>query len=237
VTSAQESRPPITVKETVGNTAPLSSIDSAGDVFMGEPVESVTPKYPKNALANHVQGAVVLRIGVGKNGKVKNVTVISGDPQLADAAIGAVHKWTYAPFLNEGKHVEAQTSVNLNFEIDDAGDPQVLTFYRVPLKPGMGELVTLGPGVSPPKAIYMVDPQYSETAQRAGSQGLCVVSLTVGLDGQPYDIQVKRNLGMGLDEEATEAVKQWKFKLATKDGRPIAMPINVEIQFTLDSRQ
>jgi protein TonB len=49
----------------------------------------------------------------------------------------------------------------------------------------------------------------------------------------PTDIKITRPLGSGLDEKAVEAVRQWRFKPGTKDGSPVAVRINVEINFNL----
>jgi periplasmic protein TonB len=108
--------------------------------------------------------------------------------------------------------------------------------------PGVGEgrgggigggVFRVGGGVSAPKAIYNPDPEYSEEARKAKYQGTCVLSLIVGPDGKPRDIRVARSLGLGLDEKAIQAVNQWKFEPAQKDGRPVAVAINVEVQFRL----
>ena len=88
-------------------------------------------------------------------------------------------------------------------------------------------------GVSPPKAIYSPDPEYSETARQAKLQGTCVLWLVVGPDGKPRDIRVLRTLGLGLDEKAIEAVKHWRFEPAMKDGKPVAVQINLEVNFHL----
>jgi protein TonB len=96
-----------------------------------------------------------------------------------------------------------------------------------------GGVFRVGGGVSAPKVIYQPDPEYSEEARKAKYQGTCVLWLIVGPDGKPRDIKVARNLGMGLDEKAIEAVKQWKFEPALKDGRPVAVQINVEVSFRL----
>ena len=74
-----------------------------------------------------------------------------------------------------------------------------------------GGAFRVGGGVSAPKAIYAPDPEYSEEARKAKYQGTCVLWLVVGPDGKPRDIKVSRTLGLGLDEKAIEAVKQWKF--------------------------
>ncbi|HEX5234670.1 MAG TPA: energy transducer TonB [Silvibacterium sp.] len=90
-----------------------------------------------------------------------------------------------------------------------------------------------GGGVSAPVLIYSVDPEFSDEARRAKYQGVCVVSLVVDAQGNPQNIQVARALGMGLDEKAEEAVKQYKFKPAYYKGHPVASIINVEVNFRI----
>lgn len=96
-----------------------------------------------------------------------------------------------------------------------------------------GGVFHVGGGVSAPKAIFSPDPEYSEEARKAKYQGVCVLWLIVGPDGRPRDIRVTRTLGLGLDEKAVEAVRQWKFDPAMKDGKPVAVQISVEVSFRL----
>ncbi|HET7209693.1 MAG TPA: energy transducer TonB [Terriglobales bacterium] len=96
-----------------------------------------------------------------------------------------------------------------------------------------GGVFRVGGGVSAPKAIYSPDPEYSEEARKAKYQGTCVLWLIVGPDGRPRDIKIARSLGLGLDEKAIEAVKNWKFEPAMKDGKPVSVQINVEVDFRL----
>jgi TonB family protein len=96
-----------------------------------------------------------------------------------------------------------------------------------------GGVFRVGGGVSAPRAIFAPDPEYSEEARKSKYQGTCVLWLIVGSDGRTRDIKVARTLGLGLDEKAVEAVKQWKFEPAMKDGRPVAVQVNVEVTFRL----
>ena len=104
--------------------------------------------------------------------------------------------------------------------------------------PGRGGGIGGGPfrvggGVSAPRAIYQPDPEYSEEARKAKYQGTVVLWIVVGPDGRVKDIRVQRSLGMGLDEKAIEAVKTWKFEPAKRDGQPVAVQVNVEVNFRL----
>jgi protein TonB len=104
--------------------------------------------------------------------------------------------------------------------------------------PGMGGgfgggVFRVGGGVSAPKVLFSPDPDYSEEARKAKYQGTVILWLIVGQDGRPREIKVARSLGMGLDQKAIEAVRQWKFEPAMKDNRPVAVQINVEVNFRL----
>ncbi len=96
-----------------------------------------------------------------------------------------------------------------------------------------GGIFRVGAGVSPPRVIYQPEPEFSEEARKAKFQGICTLSLVVGSDGRPSNIRVQSSLGMGLDEKAIEAVKNWKFEPAMKDGHPVAVAIAVEVDFHL----
>lgn len=96
-----------------------------------------------------------------------------------------------------------------------------------------GGAYRVGGGVSAPRALYQPDPEYSEEARKAKYQGTVVLWVVVGPDGRTHEIRVQRSLGMGLDEKAMEAVKSWKFDPAKKDGQPVAVQINVEVNFRL----
>ncbi|HKU21068.1 MAG TPA: energy transducer TonB [Terriglobales bacterium] len=96
-----------------------------------------------------------------------------------------------------------------------------------------GGVYHVGGGVSAPRALYAPDPEYSEEARKAKYQGTVVLWVIVGPDGRPHDIRIQRSVGMGLDEKAIEAVRTWKFEPARKDGQPVAVQINVEVNFRL----
>ncbi len=96
-----------------------------------------------------------------------------------------------------------------------------------------GGVFRVGAGVSPPVPIYQPEPEFSEEARKAKYQGVCTLGLVVGTDGRPTNIRVLSSLGMGLDEKAIEAVKNWKFEPGKKDGHAVATEIAVEVEFHL----
>ena len=96
-----------------------------------------------------------------------------------------------------------------------------------------GGVFRVGGGVSAPVPIYQPEAQYSEEARRVKHQGVVLVQAIIGVDGRPRDLRVLRALGMGLDEKALEAVRIWRFEPAIKDGHPVAVMVNVEVNFRL----
>jgi protein TonB len=96
-----------------------------------------------------------------------------------------------------------------------------------------GGVFRVGGGISAPQAISTPDPDYTEEARRAKTAGTCILGLIVDAEGHPRDIRVVRGLGSGLDAKAIEAVRQWRFEPATKDGKPVNVQISVEVTFRL----
>lgn len=96
-----------------------------------------------------------------------------------------------------------------------------------------GGVYKVGGGVSPPQAISTPDPEYTQEARDAKTQGTCVLWLIVDQQGRPRDIRLVRGLGHGLDARAIAAVQQWQFHPAKKDGQPVSVQITVEVGFHL----
>ena len=80
------------------------------------------PLYPAAAKQQGIQGAVHFRAVIGVDGSIQELSVIDGHPLLAPAAIEAVKKWKYKPYLVDGKPVEVETTITVNFTL--TGSPQ-----------------------------------------------------------------------------------------------------------------
>lgn len=84
---------------------------------------------------------------------------------------------------------------------------------------------------TPPILIYKHNPEYSEDARRAKYQGTAMLEVEVNAEGRVDRIRVRHSLGLGLDEKAMDAVRQWRFKPALKEGQPIAVQAQVSVSF------
>ena len=100
-------------------------------------------------------------------------------------------------------------------------------------QPSIPGVYRVGPGVTPPALLRKVEPQYSEKARKAKYQGTVLLYIQIDTNGKAINIRVLHSLGLGLDEKAMEAVKKWKFRPAFKDGKPVVIESQVEVNFRL----
>jgi TonB family protein len=96
-----------------------------------------------------------------------------------------------------------------------------------------GGVYKIGGGVSSPQLLFKVEPEYSEEARKAKFQGTVLLYVEVDEKGLPRNIKVIRPLGLGLDQKAIEAVEKWKFSPGKKDGKPVAVQAQIEVNFRL----
>jgi len=88
----------------------------------------------------------------------------------------------------------------------------------------------LGPGITPPRVIKQVNPHYS-TDHGVRAVGSVIIALVVSSRGLPKDPHVVKGLDKDLDQSAVEAVKEWRFAPAEKNGKAVAVRVSVQIQF------
>ena len=92
----------------------------------------------------------------------------------------------------------------------------------------------VNPGVvKPPQASHAPDPTYTDTARRDKVEGTTVLLVVVNENGSPEVLEIVRGLGEGLDTQALATVAGWRFKPAMKNGQPVVVLINVEVNFHL----
>lgn len=91
----------------------------------------------------------------------------------------------------------------------------------------------IGGGVLPPRLVNQTEPNFDEYARANKIAGNCLISLILGTDGIPSHLIIERPAGAGLDEEALKAVQQYKFDPATEDGKPVAVQLNIEVNFQI----
>jgi TonB family protein len=213
-------------------------------ISLGEPVQQVRPKYPKEAQKAKVEGPVVVQATIAKDGHVRDVVVVSGHPMLADAAHEAVRKWRYQPFKIDGVPVEVETRVTVHFKLaqlereDQGPEPtEVPPACQSESHPGVLRMRQGGP-VTAPRPIHAPDPPYTRAARRAKEQGEVVFRFVVTKEGGIRDACVVRSsVSNGLIASAHDTLKQWKFEPAAKAGEPVEVMIETSFHFRLYNRR
>src|SRR5262249_4014168 len=84
-------------------------------------------------------------------------------------------------------------------------------------------------GASEPVVVYQVDPEYSEEARKARYEGTVLLVAVVRKNGRIDMVNLVRSLGFGLDQNAVEALKKWRFRPGMKDGKPVDVQMNIEV--------
>lgn len=101
-----------------------------------------------------------------------------------------------------------------------------------PVKEPQGPM-RVGGEIQQPERIHHVNPVYPELARRARLEGTVILQAIIDRQGNVKDAEVLRNLGLGLDEAAVEAVQQWKYSPTYYNGRPVEVILTVTVQFEL----
>ncbi|HTQ53519.1 MAG TPA: TonB family protein [Bryobacteraceae bacterium] len=142
------------------------------------------------------------------------------------SADSAVILRVYAEFLkSQGRADDAQAQLARADAVAKNGSKTL-----PPLPAGVFRMHS---GITPPTLVRKREPEYSEAARAAKLQGTVIVQVVIGLDGRARDARVLRELGLGLDENALEAISQWEFKPGVKDGHPVPVAATIEVNFRL----
>lgn len=221
------------------------------------------PKYDLTELAPYIPQHVGIRAGGGGGGgDASKLKASAGTPPKASMQPQLTPPTVEIPKTQPKLTVQPTVMADLNFhQPTQVGDPLsklMATSNGTGVSSGVGNgagggigtgdgrglgpgsggnfgggVFHVGNGVSAPVAIYSPDPDYSDEARKAKYQGTVVLNVIVGPDGRVHNPKVARSLGMGLDEKAIEKVLVWKFKPATKDNKPVAVEVSVEVSFNL----
>jgi TonB family protein len=98
------------------STRPMRVRVSQG-VAQGMAISKVPPIYPADAKAARIQGSVIIGVIIGKDGSIQSEHLVSGHPLLAPAALDAVKRWKYRPYILNGNPVEVDTQITVNFTL------------------------------------------------------------------------------------------------------------------------
>lgn len=173
---------------------------------------------------------------VPRNAEDVKIKVKAAADSLSDAALEALSDRIFEAAVHDDEVPEwwrdffhGQTKTAWKRPVGDNGDGKAIPtveFGEPVYRPGQGRVV-------PPRLTYKPDPKYQEIARQARYEGVTVLDLILSKEGVPEHLRVVRPLGMGLDDNAVETVRSWRFAPATLDGKPVFVFISVEVAFRL----
>jgi len=200
-------------------------------------ISKVEPEYSETARAAKYQGTVVLKVDIVPDGTAQNISVQrSLGLGLEEKAIEAVRKWRFQPGTRDGQPVTTTSTIEVNFRLLADPPPAASTPAG---QAAIGQAVPdngvfrVGGGVTAPKLILKVEPEYTEEARLAAYDGTVILYVEIGTNGLAQSIKVTRGLGLGLDEKAVEAVSKWRFEPGTRFGVPVPVAATIEVNFRL----
>ena len=91
----------------------------------------------------------------------------------------------------------------------------------------------VGGGITPPRLVHMPEPEFDEAARSLKVSGNSMVNMIVSTDGTTSRFAIVRPAGIGLDEKAIEAVRAYRFQPAMRNGQPVAVELNVDVNFQI----
>jgi len=93
------------------------------------------------------------------------------------------------------------------------------------------QVYDLGEGITPPRVVHQINPAFAGGSRGVRIVGSVAVGLVVTPEGLPKNVHVVRGLDKDIDQSALDAVKQWRFEPAKKDGKAVAVRATIEIHF------
>jgi TonB family protein len=173
------------------------------------------------------QGFAVLKFDVDESGVPVRIQVTRSSLDLwGDEAVEVVRHWRFKPGMKDHVAAAIPCTLELAWGAFDFSSTQISRIRdATDTPPKFAE--------PKPKLISSTPVEYSEEARKAGLEGAVLVSLIVGEDGQPREARVERGLGLGLDENALDAVDQWRFNPVLLNGQPQLIRTIIQIDFRL----
>jgi TonB family protein len=220
--------PPQTGRPSDMPASGLAPVRVGGAVPVPRKIVDVKPVYPPIAQTAKVQGIVIIESVIATDGSVKQALVLRGQPLLDEAAIEAVRQWRFTPTLLNGVPVEVVMTVTVNFTL--GGRTTLSSPQPTAISPDVG-FVRVGRDVKEPRKLKEVLPIYPQAARDANVQGIVIMEIGIGVQGNVTDAKVVRGVAL-LDEAAIDAVKQWEFEPTLINGVATPVLMTVTIRFT-----
>jgi TonB family protein len=184
-------------------------------------IHSPTAPYPEEALRKNVEGKVTLGIVVDATGRVSDAKVLSGPPELVEAALESVKQWEFEPPAHPPATSTAEVSYGHPREcpgpVSEAGEVEAGGWFTS----------KKGTVVGWDDAADQSLPTYFTKDRKAGVAGTMVLGITVNAEGKVKEVHVVKSLAPHLDKAAVKTLRTWTFRLVK--GSPDSLPDDFEV--------
>lgn len=188
--------------------------------------KTVTGTYTDEATRKGVEGTVVLCATVDANGRVTDVSALSGPSELTQLSIDAAKQWQFEPPHGAPASTKIEMTYSLTKPCPDGGKGMDAGDIKVDI--GAGSVVEgeQGDALKIIGKLYQPWPPYPERARSEWRRGQLYLSIVVSPDGKVVDAKVVKSLDELLDKPALETVRRWQFKV-TAGGKTTVFPVTL----------
>ena len=181
-------------------------------------IEYTTPPlYSDGARARHIEGLVVVRGRIEADGRLTGAHVVRGlGYGLDQNALVAIRQWHFRAGVRDGMSAPTDVEIDVEFSLRQELLNELIA----------NDMATqMGPDVTPPRAILMVDPPTTR------DRGRVVLDIVLLEDGRPRIVRILRSAGTELDELAVRTFEGWRFSPAARVGNPVKVRMTAEVNF------
>jgi TonB family protein len=184
------------------------------------------PFYTRAAREKKVEGTVTIEGAFDMNGCMKVVRIIKTIGfGLDENALAAVRSWRFSPAKRNGEQpVEAHAQIDIDFSL--AAAPRA----------DYDDIQTdmSASGISAPTIIKRVEPRYTDEARQERIVGTVILQTVIQTNGTADILKVVKPMPFGLTESAVQALQQWRFMPAVRNGKEIPVAANIEVAFNIE---
>ena len=201
-----------------GPSAPTTSIPTDSTAL--ELIKKEQAIYPLDAEKDKLQGQVVIKVVISETGDVEQAEVESGNPALAQAALRAVKKYKFKPFIRNGKPIKVSTKLPFDFayannikDIDPEDAAKATVAQGQNSRAGLSNITS---GSEPQgdlrlEALNQTSALYPTEALKSKIDGLVTIRVVISQNGEVQHVEAISGNSV-LSDSAMNAVKEWKFK-------------------------
>jgi TonB family protein len=211
------------------------------------PNSIVLPQYPDELVQAGIKGLIVFDASIKKDGSISNIKVKENQLDIKSGlekeTIKAFKQWKFYPGRKEGKPVISTVSVEIEYYIPRYYMYQTIGWHRIKVADANIVVPVMRTANTnfdnPPFVVNPKLPDYPAFANKSGLEGIVILEVDVDKYGNTDKIKVVKSLmpgPHGLDEAAIDAVKQWKFEPAMKDGKTVDATILIPIEFKYENK-